>query len=133
MTLEQIEGRVWEEPRVSSSLISTCHRLRKKALVTFEPEDFRVLIGQQMSLELLVPKAIDLVVKEPMIEAQFYPGDLLCVLLEVKGEYWGRHEELRLRLEKCLTQAAEEMSKNSYGKIVEKCVAESAGVFRAGA
>lgn len=77
-TLEEIEQQVWPEPDFQSGLVECCHRLRKKPLVEFTPADFRVMIGQKISLPVLVPRAVALLEADPLLDAYYYPGDLLC-------------------------------------------------------
>ena len=58
-TLEQIEKEYWPEPNHDSYLVRTCHLLRKKPIADFEIEDLRILISQNISLNVLVPIALD--------------------------------------------------------------------------
>ena len=58
-TLEELDGEEWEYPEFSSHLVSTCNELRKKRLSSFEVEDLRIMIGQNLSLEFLVPLALE--------------------------------------------------------------------------
>ena len=58
-TLEQIEKEYWPEPNDDSYLVTTCHLLRKKPVADFEIEDLRILISQNISLNVLVPIALD--------------------------------------------------------------------------
>jgi len=77
-TLEVIEDDFWgRAPFFASGLVKRCHQLRKKRLKDFEAGDFRCLIGQKFSLEILFPLAVDLLEQNPLIEGDFYPGDLL--------------------------------------------------------
>jgi hypothetical protein len=77
-SIEQLEGKVWPEPEPGYTwLIKSCHRLRKKPLDEFSPDDLRLMIGQRIGLLYLMPLAIDLLEKEPLIEASYFPGDLL--------------------------------------------------------
>lgn len=81
-SIEQLEGKVWPESEPGGTqLIKTCHRLRKKPLDEFSPNDLRLMIGQKIGLLYLMPLAIDLLERAPLIEAAFFPGDLLkCTL-----------------------------------------------------
>jgi hypothetical protein len=58
-TLEQIEQKVWKEPRDALSLVTTCHLLRKKPLKEFTTEDLRIMIGQNFNLDILIPLAME--------------------------------------------------------------------------
>ena len=71
-TLEELEGDVWGEPVYDSGLVTTCYRLRKKPLGEFRTEDLRIMIGQQISLPILLPRAIGVLRREPLAEGHFY-------------------------------------------------------------
>lgn len=98
-TLQELDGKDWGEPPFPSSLVSECHRLRRVPVNDFEPGDFRILIGQNRCLDLLVPLALDIVESDPLVEGSYYPGDLLCALLAVKHTYWRADAPGRARLE----------------------------------
>src|SRR6476620_11148465 len=70
-TLTELEGRDWGAPAYSSHLVTTCHRLRHKPLLDFTAEDLRIMIGQNISLELLVPLAIERLELDPLAEGDF--------------------------------------------------------------
>jgi hypothetical protein len=88
-TLEQIDGQDWGDPETApTGMVARCLRLRRTPLKDFTVGDLRLLISQQISLRTLVPKALQLVSNEPLLEADFYPGDLLCALLRIDKIYW---------------------------------------------
>ncbi|QIP07471.2 contact-dependent growth inhibition system immunity protein [Bradyrhizobium symbiodeficiens] len=88
-TLEQIDGQDWGEPETApTGMVARCLRLRRTPLKDFTVSDLRLMIGQQIGLRTLVPRALQLVSNEPLLEADFYPGDLLCALLHVDKAYW---------------------------------------------
>jgi hypothetical protein len=76
-TLEELEGEVWDDPVPSSQLIDTCHRLRRKPVDEFTPEDLRIMIGQEIALDHLMPRAVDVLEGNPLVQGDLYPGDLL--------------------------------------------------------
>lgn len=80
-TLEQLENDVWPEPSVHTNLIDTCHRLRKIPLNALSAGDVRILLGQRIGVRHLVDRAIEFLNEDPMLEASFYPGDLLTAVL----------------------------------------------------
>src|SRR5438132_1243460 len=80
-TLQELEGQDWGEAHYPSYLVRTCHALRRKPLRDFTVEDLRIMIGQNFSLEYLIPLAIEHLQRDPFAAGDFYPGDLLgCVL-----------------------------------------------------
>jgi len=81
-SLEELEGVEWGEPRFDSHLARTCHRLRTKPLDAFTFEELRIMIGQRIGLPHLVPRAVAALEREPLAEADNYPGDLLASVVE---------------------------------------------------
>lgn len=75
-------------PHPESYLETECHRLMKVPLRDFGPEDFRIMIGQKFSLQILVPLALDLLQESPLAEGHMYIGDLACNVANVPDEYW---------------------------------------------
>jgi hypothetical protein len=49
------------------------------------------MIGQQISLPILVPMAIEHLEVEPLAEGRYYPGDLLAMVLKIDETYWANH------------------------------------------
>jgi len=102
-SLESLEDSVWDEPEFQSSLTIRCHELRKKKLKDFSAGDLRVMIGQSISLEYLVPVALETLVKNPFIEGDFYNGDLLISVLKIDKQFWSQNEELLFELKDILS------------------------------
>ncbi|MEZ0230226.1 MAG: contact-dependent growth inhibition system immunity protein [Planctomycetota bacterium] len=98
-TLDQLEGDAWpEEPSYDSHLVTTCHALRRKPVGEFTIEDLRIMIGQNIGLDHLVPVAVEKLLEDPLAEGDFYPGDLLKNVLSVPSGFWTKHERLRATL-----------------------------------
>jgi hypothetical protein len=93
-TLDELESVNWGEPDLESSVGLNCHRLRKVSLKHFTTEDLRLMIGQNISLEYLIPLAIQRLKSDPLLEGSFYPGDLLVNILKADPSYWINHSEL---------------------------------------
>jgi hypothetical protein len=87
-TLEQLENEVWGEPNHPSKLVITIHELRKKRLKDFTIEDLRITIGQNFSLDYLVPVAIEKLQENILAEGDMYEGDLLNSVLTVNSKFW---------------------------------------------
>ncbi|MEO0343893.1 MAG: contact-dependent growth inhibition system immunity protein [Pseudomonadota bacterium] len=84
-TLEILENDYWGEPEFISYLVTTVHRLRKKPLSDFTVEDLRIMLGQDVGTKHILPIALEILEKEPLVEGDFFPGDLLCAVLRLKG------------------------------------------------
>jgi len=96
--LDEIEHIRWVEPTPDSFLVRRCHELRRKAIDEFSIEDLRIMVGQEISLPILVPVALNVVEADPLAEGDYYPGDLLSALLTIGSEWWKGNEHLRSRL-----------------------------------
>lgn len=93
-SLEQLDGDRWGQPPPDSSyLVRTVHALRSKPLDSLDVEDLRILIGQEVGLDHLMPLALRVLEADPLAEGDFYPGDLLVAVLRVGHEYWERHPD----------------------------------------
>ena len=103
--LDQIEGVVWDAPEWDFRLVRECHRLRRVPLAQFGAEQFRLMIGQGISLASLVPLALELLAQNPWVEGDLYPGDLLSNVLAVPDDFWQAHPELREELDHVVKQA----------------------------
>ena len=89
----------------SSYLLSQLRRLRTVPLKELRIEDIRLLIGQSLGLEFLVPMALDHLEAHPLAAGDFYPGDLLKNVMEAPESFWNNHPDLRERLVNALERA----------------------------
>jgi hypothetical protein len=101
-TLENLEGEIWGSPNFDSYLVTRCHELHQIPLEQFTTEDLRLMIGQQLCLEYLVPLALEMLSKDLFAEGDYYEGDLLKNVLEVKEQFWMNNSAYRLRLHKLI-------------------------------
>jgi hypothetical protein len=97
-SLEELEGDVWVEPVINSTLAAECHRLRKAPLSSLSPENLRILIGQKIGLIFLVPLALNILEANPLVSGNLYKGDLLANVAAIPEEFWSAHPELNNRL-----------------------------------
>jgi len=106
-TLQELDGVDWGEPAYHSSLVVNCHRLRRVPLRDFTIEDLDLMIRQEISLNWLIPVALQRLADDPWVaEVEFFfPGDLLRTVLEVPQEFWKQHDDLRQQLIEVLKSA----------------------------
>lgn len=91
-SLEQLEGDRWPDPGPEATrLMRDVHSARTVPLGTLDPSQLRVLVRQQVGLAHVVPVALDALANDPLLEADYYPGDLLAALLDLTAEYWSAH------------------------------------------
>lgn len=99
LTLEQLEDSRWGNPPADATrLIKTVYELRHKQIGSLDVEDLRVLLLQQEGLDVLVPLALNHLEQNPLAEGDFYPGDLLTVVLKIPHTYWQQHPDQRDRV-----------------------------------
>ncbi|HET9109950.1 MAG TPA: contact-dependent growth inhibition system immunity protein [Ktedonobacterales bacterium] len=103
-TLQELEGKDWGEPTFPSHLVTTCHALRRKPLRDFTVEDLRIMIGQNFSLDYLMPLAIEQLQRDPLVAGDFYPGDLLRAVLRVESGFWRAQPLLRGSVQEIVDQ-----------------------------
>jgi len=95
-TLQELEGQDWGDGSYfPSHLVLATHALRRKPLRDFTIEDLRIMIGQNIGLEYLVPLAIEHLQHDPLAVGDFYEGDLLASVLKVEPGFWQKRPELR--------------------------------------
>ena len=95
-TINQLEGnKKTKRPDFNSYPVQKSYELMDKKLKFFEPEDLRLMIGQNFGLKYLMPIAISVLKETPLIEANFYEGDLLFVVLNADKQFWDDHPELK--------------------------------------
>ena len=78
----------------SSALVTTCLTLYQKPLRDFTVENLRVMIGQSIGLEFLIPLAVEVLQANPFAEGDYYPGDLLSMVMKVEPSFWQTHQDL---------------------------------------
>jgi hypothetical protein len=99
-SLQELDGQDWGDGSFfPSHLVLTCHALRRKPLRDFTIEDLRIMIGQNFSLEYLVPLAIEHLQRDPFAAGDFYEGDLLASVLRVQSGFWQQRPDLRQAVE----------------------------------
>ncbi|MDE6672938.1 MAG: hypothetical protein K2K16_12215 [Ruminococcus sp.] len=87
-SIEELENDYWCEPNFSSYVSETCHSARKKTITKLLYEEIRLMIGQKIGLKYLLPIAVSILEKNPLIEVTFFKGDLLIQLLRLDIIDW---------------------------------------------
>jgi len=100
-TLDTVDPPAWgPAPPDATLLIKRCHELRTKPLRDFTVEDLRVMIGQQIALNRLVPLALERLRRDPLVAGDYYPGDLLANVLRVDAAVWEWSPDLTVEMRK---------------------------------
>jgi hypothetical protein len=115
-SLQDLEGSDWGEPPASSYLVTTCYRLRRTPIREFSVEDLRIMIGQEIGLDYLVPLALQRLAEDPLIHGDFFPGDLLKNVVSLPINFWDAHLELQREAAAVAVHAAEILGALEPGK-----------------
>jgi CDI immunity proteins len=124
-TLQEIERHDWGEPAYDSYLVTTCHRLRRKPLNEFTAEDLRIMIGQKISLPILMPLAVEWLEREPLAAGHYYEGDLLAVVTTVGDDFWADHPDSLQRVRRVLGRvlallpSLDEIDHRTVGRVLD--------------
>lgn len=94
-SLQELESEDWGDPTFDSHLVQECHRLRRVPLEDFTVEDLRIMIGQNIGLNHLMPLAIEKLKRNPLAEGSFFAGDLLVNVLRADSNFWSRFPTLK--------------------------------------
>jgi hypothetical protein len=99
-TLTQLEGDDWGEPTYPSFVVTNSHNLRHKPLREFTAEDLRFMLGQQISLPILMPMALDVLeFVDPFAGGNLSHRMLLHNALSVDKQFWREHPGLWFRMD----------------------------------
>lgn len=100
LSLEQVENDAWgDAPSDATRLMATVHRLRRKPIKHLTAADLRTLIAQRVGLAVLVPRLLPYLERDPYLEADYYPGDLLVAVLRAPTTHWQKYPQQRARVE----------------------------------
>ena len=108
-TLENLENKVWLRADFDSHLVTRTHALRKIPLNTFTTEDLRIMIGQQIGLDYLIPLALEVLADDLFTEGDFFEGDLLKSVVDIQRVFWTDNPELWQRLNKLMENRVNEI------------------------
>lgn len=87
-SIEELEHDFWGEPTFGSYIVTVCHKARQKPISSLSHEEIRCMIGQKTGLRYLLPIAVDILEKEPLIGITYFEGDLLLALLRLERADW---------------------------------------------
>lgn len=121
-SIEDLTKDYWKDTDFSSSLVAQCYEYRKIPLKDLTIEQIRLLIGQNIGLDYLIPKAIVMLKINILAEGDFYPGDLLKVVLTSDEIFWINNQSLKIEVQKIIN--------NQKDKIFDKKLLQEADKFR---
>ena len=113
-TLENLEKDFWGKPDYDSHLVKRCHELRKLPLDNFTTKDLRIMIGQQISLDYLIPLALEVLTIDLFAEGDFFEGDLLKNVLAIKTGFWNNNKNYWLTLDNLIKDRRNEINAHKF-------------------
>jgi len=108
-TLENLEKENWGEPQYDSHLVRRTHELRKVPLNEFSVEDLRINIGQNISLNYLIPLALEILTENLFADGDLFEGDLLQAVLKANSNYWYSNPKYWEQLNRLIEDRLEEL------------------------
>jgi hypothetical protein len=97
-TIEDLDGNRWPEPtNPPTSLVTDVYRLRRVPIGQLTDGDLRLLLGQRVGVQWLIPFALDRLTEGPL-SGDWLPGDLLGAVLHAGIDYWDAHPGELMRL-----------------------------------
>ena len=109
-SLEELEDDYWGPPGFPSHLVKTVHHVRTIPLRELTTEHLRIVIGQMMSLQLLIPLALETLERDPLAEGDYYPGDLLRNVLRAMDKEFPIAKEHESRIKVICATALEKLN-----------------------
>lgn len=98
-TLKELYGFKMIQGEFKSSLIEKCIQIyNNRSIYDYTIEELRLMIGQELGLDYLIPVAIEILEQDILAEGDFYAGDLLKSVLSIDKDYWKMNTEHKNRL-----------------------------------
>lgn len=126
-SISELEGWKWKgvipNRETHSGVECRFYELHSKPISELDIYDIRFLIGQNSGLEYLVPYALNKLKEDIFLEVEYYPGDLLCSLLQINNEpnYWVTHHETKQALINLYTEQKKRLgSIDANDEIIQK-------------
>jgi hypothetical protein len=98
-TINELDGVPIPRPNsFESNLVKRCYDLANKKLKLFSVGDLRIMIGQNLGLEYLIPMALQVLENDAFIEGDFFEGDLLLNVMRIDNLYWKSNPNYKRKL-----------------------------------
>jgi hypothetical protein len=93
-TLNEAFGWKPEPPEsVPTGLVGRARTLLETPIAEFSAADIGFLLRQRIGVEILLDRALDLLERDPIVETEYYPGDLLCAVLRILPQHFTINDE----------------------------------------
>jgi hypothetical protein len=81
-----------------TGLVRRVRALLEMPITELGAADVGFLLRQNIGVGILLDRALDLLESDPMMETEYYPGDLLCAALRVPPQYYAADDGRRARI-----------------------------------
>lgn len=103
-SIEQLENDYWSDIDFPTPLIQKCYAYRRVPIRDLSIGQVRLLLEQKIGVKHILSVALDILKVNIVAEGDFFPGDLLSVVLDLGSEFWLEDQENETRLEKLLQE-----------------------------
>ncbi len=112
-SIEELENDTWKETNFPTPLVEKCYKYRKIPIKDLTIEQTRLLVNQNIGLEILIPKAIDILKEHIFAEGDFFEGDLLSAVLNAEKNYWSMDQKTKRELINLLIEKNQELKEDN--------------------
>ena len=114
-SISELLGKEWPPLGSNASHFhKRIHEAVTKPLDSLSAADLMVLISQDIGLAFVMPLALPVVERDPLIEVEHFKGDLLEVMLRASSDFYLNHPEIRGRMDKIVDRVAAALDKLDF-------------------
>lgn len=88
------------------------------------------MIGQSISLNYLMPLAIEHLRHDPLVAGDFYPGDLLDAVLRVESGFWHEQPHSRRAVQEIVDQLSPFPESLDLTRVIQKSLQQALLAFQ---
>ena len=115
-------------PVTPTNLINRHNQLLTKNVADFSVEDIRFLIGQRTALEILLPRAIELLNEDIVTEGDLFEGDLLLSVVSLDDFFWIRNRRWYNQISELINKSRIDIESVPLSKLIGKEVSYFLGL-----
>lgn len=94
----------------NSYLVNRINELILLDIEELEVEDLRMLVSQNIALDITLPLAIEILEANPFAEGDYYSGDLLKSVLSVNMNFWNVNLGLKDKMKQIASRSLEKIN-----------------------
>jgi hypothetical protein len=111
-SFETLENHHWGDLETAkTNLVKRCMELSKVSVGNFTVSDLRVMIGQKLGLQYLIPLAIEKLQDNIFVDSELYAGDLLESVLRIDTLFWDDNKSCWKQLNDLIKENRQEIKK----------------------